>query len=271
MTEWGTSTADGNGGVHMDTALRFLDVMEDADGAYGQRISFAQWSYADKAESSAALLPGACAAQDWDAVSCSGSFLRSYIKSRQARLPAGPPSPPSPPPSPPAPHRPPASPSPPPSECDLALSFGVSNSWAGGFNGYVSVTPWVPGAVIEVDWSSSGIALSSVWNGDIVSTSGSVVTIRLAAYVAQRVGFTAQGTVPDEPLPLLSCGASVGDDDDDDGVDPCVGPAGSRALSEASDSAMATGAYVGVAIGASIVGTLLGYSGGMKVLPTRMG
>jgi endoglucanase len=79
-TEWGTSEASGNNGPFFDTSVDFLDVFADRDGAVGQTISWAQWSYADKAETSAALVPGACARQDWDATSCSGSFLRAYIR-----------------------------------------------------------------------------------------------------------------------------------------------------------------------------------------------
>ena len=40
----------------------------------------AQWSWADKSESSAALAPGACRNGDWDSLSESGAFLRAYVR-----------------------------------------------------------------------------------------------------------------------------------------------------------------------------------------------
>merc|ERR1712048_459386 len=46
----------------------------------GQKISWAQWSFADKQEKSAALQPGACASRAWDLTSCSGTFLKAYIQ-----------------------------------------------------------------------------------------------------------------------------------------------------------------------------------------------
>ena len=49
VTEWGCSAADGNGGVYLDEAQKWIDFMN----AYG--ISWANWSYCDKNESSAAL------------------------------------------------------------------------------------------------------------------------------------------------------------------------------------------------------------------------
>merc|ERR1711953_509935 len=76
-TEWGTSQANGDGGPYLEDAKNFLDLFNDASG---QKISWAQWSYADKSEKSAAQQPGACAAKTWDATSCSGTFLKAYIK-----------------------------------------------------------------------------------------------------------------------------------------------------------------------------------------------
>merc|ERR1712048_931929 len=76
-TEWGTSYASGDGGPFLDNAKAFLDLFNDASG---QKISWAQWSFADKQEKSAALQPGACASQAWDLTSCSGTFLKAYIK-----------------------------------------------------------------------------------------------------------------------------------------------------------------------------------------------
>ena len=61
-------------------AKAFLDVFSDADGSGGVTLSMAQWSWADKSESSAALAPGACRSGNWDSLSESGEFLRAYVR-----------------------------------------------------------------------------------------------------------------------------------------------------------------------------------------------
>lgn len=53
VTEWGTSAADGNGGVFLDEAQRWIDFMNE------RGISWANWSLCDKSETSAALRGGA--------------------------------------------------------------------------------------------------------------------------------------------------------------------------------------------------------------------
>lgn len=53
VTEWGTSAADGNGGVYLDEAQKWIDFMSE------RGISWANWSLCDKSESSAALVGGA--------------------------------------------------------------------------------------------------------------------------------------------------------------------------------------------------------------------
>lgn len=53
VSEWGTSAADGNGGVYLDEAQRWIDFMNE------RGISWANWSLCDKNESSAALVNGA--------------------------------------------------------------------------------------------------------------------------------------------------------------------------------------------------------------------
>jgi hypothetical protein len=98
-TEWGTSTYSGDGGVFSEQAKTFLDLFRDASG---QKISWAQWSFADKDESSAALLPRSCSSQDFDTTSCSGTMLKNYIRVYVETCPIGPTPPPTPqPPTPP--------------------------------------------------------------------------------------------------------------------------------------------------------------------------
>ncbi len=53
VSEWGMSAADGNGGVFTDEAQAWIDFMNE------RGISWANWSYCDKNESSAALVSGA--------------------------------------------------------------------------------------------------------------------------------------------------------------------------------------------------------------------
>ena len=79
VSEWGTSEASGDGGPFLDNAYAFLGLLKSA-GSQGVKLSWASWSLADKAEVSAALQPGACVSGDWDRVSCSGSFVRTYIR-----------------------------------------------------------------------------------------------------------------------------------------------------------------------------------------------
>ena len=55
-------------------------MFSDKDGSGGVTLSMAQWSWADKSESSAALAPGACRSGDWDSLSESGEFLRAYVR-----------------------------------------------------------------------------------------------------------------------------------------------------------------------------------------------
>lgn len=53
VSEWGTSAADGNGGVYLEEAQKWIDFMSE------RGISWANWSLCDKNESSAALTGGA--------------------------------------------------------------------------------------------------------------------------------------------------------------------------------------------------------------------
>ncbi len=52
ISEWGTSAADGSGGVYLNQSAEWLDFLN------ARGISWVNWSLCDKAESSAALNPG---------------------------------------------------------------------------------------------------------------------------------------------------------------------------------------------------------------------
>lgn len=71
VTEWGTSAADGNGGVYLEEAQRWIDFMNE------RSISWANWSLCDKNESSAALRGGADTSDgiSENELSESGSFV----------------------------------------------------------------------------------------------------------------------------------------------------------------------------------------------------
>lgn len=73
VSEWGTSRADGSGGVFLKEAQEWLDFL-DRKG-----ISWANWSLCDKGETSAALKPGASANGGWaqSDLSESGRFVFS--------------------------------------------------------------------------------------------------------------------------------------------------------------------------------------------------
>ena len=75
VSEWGTSRADGSGGVFPDEAAAWLDFLE----AWG--ISWCNWSLCDKAETSAALRPGASPQGGWTEqdLSESGRFVFSRL------------------------------------------------------------------------------------------------------------------------------------------------------------------------------------------------
>lgn len=71
VSEWGTSAADGNGGVYLEEAQRWIDFMNE------HGISWANWSLCDKNESSAALRGGANAEDGIgeDELTDSGKFV----------------------------------------------------------------------------------------------------------------------------------------------------------------------------------------------------
>lgn len=73
VTEFGTSKADGNGGVFATECDVWMEWMEK------NKISWANWSFVDKNETSAALVPGAVAKQEWTNVSTSGSYIMNYL------------------------------------------------------------------------------------------------------------------------------------------------------------------------------------------------
>ena len=73
VTEFGTSKADGSGGVYFDECDKWMKWMDD------NNISWANWSFCDKNETSAALKPNAVASRNWNDVSQSGEYIKSKL------------------------------------------------------------------------------------------------------------------------------------------------------------------------------------------------
>ena len=75
VSEWGTSRADGSGGVFLPESAQWLDFLE------GRGISWANWSLCDKDETSAALRPGTPATRAWTSADLtpSGQFVFSRL------------------------------------------------------------------------------------------------------------------------------------------------------------------------------------------------
>lgn len=77
-SEWGTPTYSGDGNVDYTNAQAWLDLMAGQNPG-GQKISWANWNYADKAETSSAMTPGACTSQQWNNTTPSGTWVKSKI------------------------------------------------------------------------------------------------------------------------------------------------------------------------------------------------
>lgn len=73
VTEFGTTKASGDGGVFLDECNRWMDWMNE------RKISWVNWSFSDKAESSAALSPGASMSKNWNMVSESGQYIKQML------------------------------------------------------------------------------------------------------------------------------------------------------------------------------------------------
>jgi endoglucanase len=76
VTEWGTSEATGDGELNEQETRAWLDFMAE------HKLSWCNWSVADKKEASAALNPGAPASGAWtqDMLSPSGKLVRAALR-----------------------------------------------------------------------------------------------------------------------------------------------------------------------------------------------
>lgn len=73
VTEFGTSKADGNGGVFATECDVWMNWMEK------NKISWANWSFVDKNETSAALVSGAVNKKEWTNLSESGKYVMNWL------------------------------------------------------------------------------------------------------------------------------------------------------------------------------------------------
>ncbi|MCQ2195774.1 MAG: cellulase family glycosylhydrolase [Paludibacteraceae bacterium] len=83
VTEFGTSRADGNGGVFLDECDVWMDWMKE------RKISWCNWSIAGKKETSNALNGGACDSGDWNNTSASGTYIKAKLLEPDEFQPCG--------------------------------------------------------------------------------------------------------------------------------------------------------------------------------------
>ena len=77
VTEFGTVSATGGGNVDLNSSTAWLDLLDS------KKISYANWTYSDANESSAAFKPGTCAAGSYtnsSSLSESGAWVRGRIR-----------------------------------------------------------------------------------------------------------------------------------------------------------------------------------------------
>lgn len=83
VSEWGTSAADGSGGVFIDSSDQWISWMKE------KQISWCNWSLCDKNETSAALRPGTSADIIWTQadLSTSGAYVFARFADEQSGRP----------------------------------------------------------------------------------------------------------------------------------------------------------------------------------------
>ena len=75
VSECGTSTASGDGGPYLTEMQTWIDWMTT------NTISWANWNFADKSETSSALNAGSCSSASWNNTSASGTFIKQKMLS----------------------------------------------------------------------------------------------------------------------------------------------------------------------------------------------
>ncbi len=80
ISEWGTSNYTGDSGNDYTNAQNWINLLAGANTA-GIKVSWCNWSFCDKSESSAALNAGACGSSGWNNTSISGTWVKNHILS----------------------------------------------------------------------------------------------------------------------------------------------------------------------------------------------
>lgn len=165
-SEWGTSDASGNGGPYLEEAKLWMDFLNK------NNISWCNWSLCDKAETSAALNPGASTSGNWSDsnLSESGKFVKSQMvngtstkpsnSSQNSNTPTVIPT-----------VIPTVTPTTgnPASQGDLSFNYVVHSDWKNGAsvelvlknNSSKDIEGW------EIEWSFSGNQkITTSWNGE---------------------------------------------------------------------------------------------------------
>ena len=78
ISEWGVSNYSGNGGDDYNNSQAWINLLAGGNSS-GIKVSWTNWNYADKNESSSALQPNACSTGSWNSTSTSGTWVKSHI------------------------------------------------------------------------------------------------------------------------------------------------------------------------------------------------
>jgi len=73
VSEWGTTNANGDGNVDSGNSDTWINIMKSL------KISWANWSFSDKAEGTAALVANACSTKVWTNRTASGNYVFNKI------------------------------------------------------------------------------------------------------------------------------------------------------------------------------------------------
>jgi Cellulase (glycosyl hydrolase family 5)/Bacterial Ig domain len=78
VSEWGVSRFTGDNGNNYINSQQWVDLLAGANTA-GVKVSWCNWSFCDKAETSAALNPFSCQTGNWNNTSPSGTWVKQHL------------------------------------------------------------------------------------------------------------------------------------------------------------------------------------------------
>lgn len=79
-TEWGLSSSTGDGTININEGKLWMDIFAGNNNG-NQKISWCNWSFSDKSETSAALKVGSCDNSAWTNTTESGTQVKTWISS----------------------------------------------------------------------------------------------------------------------------------------------------------------------------------------------